>query len=315
MSDTAAAQLRRILHVIPEVADGKFHSLASVAGRAGVDVATLRGDLHSLVTRYHEPGGFVEGVRVYLESDKVQVVSNHFRRPMRLTVPELRALELGLAMLTAERPPDEHRTLDRARMRLRKTIAKLPNDPLTDGDRAATAGIVGDPAHLATLRQALRGRVKLRLKYQSSGAEKPTTRDVCPYALVASNGMFYVVAYCGKNSGIRVFRMDRVHGAELTRERFELPEEFSLDDVLKNDRVFLNEKAGVMKVRYSKRIARWISERTGVKAASDGTVTVEHPLADVAWGVRFVLQYGPDAEVLEPEEVRVEIRKRLGELL
>ena len=48
MSDTAAAQLRRILHVIPQVADGKKHSLASVAMRAGVDVATLlRGSLQS----------------------------------------------------------------------------------------------------------------------------------------------------------------------------------------------------------------------------------------------------------------------------
>jgi predicted DNA-binding transcriptional regulator YafY len=38
---------------------------------------------------------------------------------------------------------------------------------------------------------------------------------------------------------------------------------------------------------------------------------VEHPLADTDWAVRHVLQYGPDAEVLEPAAVREEIVRRL----
>jgi len=42
---------------------------------------------------------------------------------------------------------------------------------------------------------------------------------------------------------------------------------------------------------------------------------MEHPLADVQWGVRHVLQYGPDAEVLEPAEVRDELTRRLATLV
>ena len=61
------------------------------------EIETLRRDLWSIVTRFQEPGGFVEGVQLYLEADRVSVVSDHFRRPMRLTAPELCALELGLA--------------------------------------------------------------------------------------------------------------------------------------------------------------------------------------------------------------------------
>ena len=33
-------------------------------------------------------------------------------------------------------------------------------------------------------------------------------------------------------------------------------------------------------------------------------MTLEHPLADPHWALRHVLQYGPDAEVLEPAAVR-----------
>jgi predicted DNA-binding transcriptional regulator YafY len=43
----------------------------------------------------------------------------------------------------------------------------------------------------------------------------------------------------------------------------------------------------------------------------DGSYVVEHPVADVQWAVRHVLQYGPEAEVLEPAELREEIVRRL----
>ena len=45
MKETAADQLRRILLVIPRVADGEPHSIADIAARAGVPFATLLRDL------------------------------------------------------------------------------------------------------------------------------------------------------------------------------------------------------------------------------------------------------------------------------
>jgi predicted DNA-binding transcriptional regulator YafY len=39
---------------------------------------------------------------------------------------------------------------------------------------------------------------------------------------------------------------------------------------------------------------------------------VEHPLADMDWAVRHVLQYGPDVDVLEPVEVREKVCERLA---
>ena len=36
---------------------------------------------------------------------------------------------------------------------------------------------------------------------------------------------------------------------------------------------------------------------------------MEHPLADVQWGVRHVLQYEADEEVIEPDEVREELAR------
>jgi predicted DNA-binding transcriptional regulator YafY len=67
-----------------------------------------------------------------------------------------------------------------------------------------------------------------------------------------------------------------------------------------------------MKVRYSPRIAQWIAEREEGETANDGSFVVDHPLADHDWAVRHVLQYGPEAEVLEPESVRAAVKVRLS---
>jgi len=42
---------------------------------------------------------------------------------------------------------------------------------------------------------------------------------------------------------------------------------------------------------------------------------MDHPLLDVQWGVRHVLQYGPDAEVLDPAEVKDELVRRITGLV
>ena len=42
-----------------------------------------------------------------------------------------------------------------------------------------------------------------------------------------------------------------------------------------------------------------------------GWFSITHPLADIQWGVRHVLQYGPEAEVLDPPEVRAAIAASL----
>jgi proteasome accessory factor C len=313
MSETAARQLRRILRIIPEIADGHEHDVTSVAERAGVEKNSLLADLKTLADRHGAPGGFVEGMQIYISADTVEVMSDHFLRPMGLTLQELCALELGLAMLHAERPPDETAAIERTRDRLRQVIARLPAD---HGDiethYVELAPTDGLPS-LDELRKALRDHRKARITYRKSGSDEASTRVVRLYAIVPASGMWYAVAFCEASDGLRVFRMDRVEDAAILPDRFEIPSDFSVRDTLKAGKGLKAEiPVSGIKVRYSPRIARWIAEREGVECASDGSLTVEHPLADREWGVRHVLQYGPDAEVIEPAQLREEISRRLS---
>ena len=318
MSDAAAGQLRRILAMVPELADDEEHGIDELAKRLGVDRPTLLGDLRSLTERFDDPGGFVEGVALFLDGERVSLTSSHFRRPMRLTSAELRALELGLAMLEGECPPEECRAIERARGRLRLALAEVPADDLEVERRHATLASAGDGKALHELRDALRRRRKVRLAYRRAGREEVSERVVLPYALVVASGAWYSVAFCEASNGVRVFRLDRVQRAEVLPDAYTVPATFSVAEVVRDGKVLRIEASDdapeVLVVRYGARIARWIAEREGVTVDADGSVTVEHPLADAEWAVRHVLQYGADAEVLAPETVRELVGRRLEEM-
>ena len=311
---TAAAQLRRLLLIIPHLADGKEHSFDELSEHVGADRETLVSDLRSLVTRFDEPGGFVEGVMLFLSADGVSLNSRTFLRPMRLTSSELGALDLGLAMLRAERAPDERQAIDRARERLAKVLIDTPADAVAIGERHAALPDAGDPAILRSLRQALRDRRLARIEYRKANGTSTTTRVVRPYGLIVASGRWYLIAHCERSRDLRIFRIDRIAGAAILDAGYDIPATFSIDDVLDGRRVLRPGQPDTMRVRYSPRIARWIAEREGVSPAPDGSLTIEHPLADIHWGVRHVLQYGADAEVLEPAVLREELARRLASL-
>lgn len=313
MSDTAARQLRRILRIIPEIADEREHDIGEIAERAGVSREALLADLKSIAEHHAAPGGFVEGIQIFIGPETVEVTSDHFLRPMGLTFQELCALELGLAILRAERPPDETDAINRTRDRLRKVVAKMPTDPDESPTHHAELAPTDGLPYLDELRKALRDRRKAKIEYRRSGSDEVTTRVVRLYAIVPASGMWYAVAYCESCEGLRVFRMDRVEKAEMLADHYEIPADFSVSKTLKAGKGLKAELPPTgIKVRYSPKIARWIAEREGVAPHSDGSLTIEHPLADTDWGVRHVLQYGPDAEVLEPAAVREEIVRRLS---
>ncbi len=310
----AAAQLRRILLALPKLADDRPHSVAQVARAVGTDPATLVRDLQALVTRVDDvPGAFIDGVQLLLTAETVELTSTVLRRPMRLSLGELRALELGLALLAQERGPDERPVLEGARERLGKaTVAVVAEE---QQHRQTRAGRLGGPTppFLSALRSAVRDRRVIRLSYDGGRSGRP--RRVRPYGTIAARGKWFLVGFCERTDGIRVFRVDRVSGVTLLETTFSVPAEFSLEQVLQGDRVFMHPSPALLRVRYSARIARWIAEREGREPDADGSLTIEHPLADEQWAVRHVLQYGPDAEVLEPASVRAAVVAAVRELV
>lgn len=309
MSGTAGDRFRRLLEILPRIADVTDVPVTELAATLGVAPRVLLDDLRALAERYDEPGGFVAGVSVLLDGERVSVRANHFHRPMRLSMSELCALEVGLGVLAREQGADAVGTL---RAKLAQCIAKLPTDDAHAGLRDGALADGLQAAALPTLRAALReGRVvtiSYRKGYQGEGSE----RAVHPHRLTFARGTWYLVGWCARSEGPRVFRADRIVAAVVTEapitQRLTEADVPTLDDGTP-----FSAPTGVptMTVRYSPAIARWIVERDGGAVEADGSAVRTIPLADREWALRHVLQYGPDAVILEPPELRDELAGRL----
>jgi predicted DNA-binding transcriptional regulator YafY len=315
MAADAAAQLDRLLRLIPVLADERAHPLDEIARRIGTDRKTVLDDIRALSVRYGDPGGFVQGVQIFVDRGRtLSLVSNHFARPMRLTLAELAALELGLALLAVEHAPEDRPVIDRARQRIREVIRKLPPDWSPDRMRYAEMGDETSVRHLPALRKARSQKRGVRIAYRKADALKAEPREVCPYAITYARGHWYLIGHCTASDHIRVFRLDRIGTVEPLETTFERPDDFDPRPFTADGRVFHVDNPVTLRVRYSARIARWIAEREGKEPNADGSLTLDHPLADTDWAVRHVLQYGPDAEVVEPAEIRTAIRERLCQI-
>jgi len=319
-TQAASAQLLRLLATLPILAAKEHVGLDQVAAQMGVPVRTLIHDLYALSDRQDAPAGFVDSVQIYLEHHQVGVVTPHFLRPMRLGRLELLAVELGLAMLRRESAPEDGVWIDRARVRMHGAVASVGGDERdiatrSDSPRIEVEGLgmllEQHREHLTLMRQALVARRKVRLRYRGVAAAAQA-RTVRVYGTAYAAGMWYAIAYCETRKAVRRFRLDRIDSAEVLRAGYVIPKTFQLDSELDGHRVLSHDPASdIMRVRYTSRIARWVAEREGYALNEDGSVELEHPVLDVEWAVRYVLQYGGEAEVLAPSHIREMIRGRL----
>jgi predicted DNA-binding transcriptional regulator YafY len=152
----------------------------------------------------------------------------------------------------------------------------------------------------------------VELQYQKNHDDESQPRVVRPYALRFSRGAWYLSGWCERSDGMRLFRCDRIMSVTLTDREHVVPADFSADQLMVDGKVFQSgEPTPELTVRYSAGIARWIAERDGGPVEADGSAVRTMPLADREWAIRHVLQYGPDAQIVSPAELRDELRDRL----
>lgn len=307
---TATDQLRRLLAILPELSDGGEHPIAELAARLNVSPATILGDLHAMSERWGDPAGWVEKVHLYVEAEHVSMeATRHFRRPMRLSADECRAIELGLVMLSREVPPDERSTIETPLRKVRELMTNQAAE--AEETLVASAGAETNAAAIARLRASMRNRTKVRITYQKSAAEATDQRMVCPFSFAVEKGVWYLVAHCDRSEAVRIFRLDRIVDLGVTYETFGRGKDYRIEELLQDGRAFVGPAVETMRVRYSPKVARWVAEREHGAQLPDGSLEVEHPVADREWAARHVLQYGAEAVVIEPEDLRLDVLSRL----
>lgn len=171
-------------------------------------------------------------------------------------------------------------------------------------------------ARVRTLSRALLARKRVRFRYHGIYRGQATARDVAPYGLLFQQGHWYLVGHDALRDDVRIFRvgrMDAVTAAGGLTPDYQLPADFSLAgwagrapwDLGDEDRPLL------ARVRFTFPLSLW-AERNGhgelVERGANGEQVREFGLQQVAPFLRWLLSLEGEAEVLDPPELREELR-------
>lgn len=304
---TAAEQLNRIVALVADLSrraaiGEEGVSLAELAERHGISVSQLAADIRTLTSLGEDcDAEWLLSLSVWQEGDRISLSSGGpFQRPIRFTPDELMAVQVGLAAAGGK-----------ASWLSAKLATLLARPTASDDPPPVYVAGTGDDATVAALaRRAIDSRRRLEIAYAGEGATAPSARLIHPYQLVGFEGSTYVVAWCETARDWRRFRIDRVIHATLSATTFDRRPDF--EPVAHSRHLFREPGAGVdeVRVRFSAAVARWVKERhPDAIESGDGSVMVTYPVASADWLVRHVLQYGPEAEVVEPEEYREAMRR------
>jgi len=302
---TTAERLGRMLVIVPYLVQHPGTSLEAAAAIFEVPQDQLRRDLDLLFMSGLPPYGPGDLIDVDVDEDGNVWISmaDHFARPLRLTRPEALAVSLRATELLATPGIPDAPALASALAKLREALG-----PDTLGDAGGIEAVVtgSAPPHLAALRAAAADARRIRINYTAASTGEPTERDIEPEAVFASAGHWYVVAWDVAADGERVFRADRVSGVRETDRRFR-PR--GLEGA---GRPLYTQGEHDVAVRLRLRPdARWVAEyyaTVDVSTFDDGSVEVTLPARQTAWVARLLLRLGPDAEVVEPAELRTQTR-------
>ncbi len=305
MPENAQAQAPRLVELIAWLSQSdspKPASYRAAAKHLGVTEATVRADIDVLLGLSAEHKDWLASLRVALVADGFTVHSlGAFRRPIHFTGEEGLALLIGLGAV-------------RGGQAVAKKLAKgLRGTP--PAERIETAYAVGAAPSaelegvLAVARRARDERRKLLIRYCGPSGE-PSERVVHVHQVVESAGRWYLIAWCEKVREFRHFRGDRVLEARLLAPDFQ--PQVLFQPIRRAEELLRADETVAAKVAFSPRIARWLEERhPGGRKEENGRYVVTFQVADPAWFVREVLQYGAEAEVLEPDALREVVKKAI----
>ena len=159
------------------------------------------------------------------------------------------------------------------------------------------------------------------ITYQSLRATEPVTYDIYPYGLIYHRGALYLVGRSPQHEEIHHWKVSRIEAAEVTKVHFQRPEEFDLEQHLaKSFGVYHGDGDVKIVVRFAPAVARYVSESNWHESQkltrqTDGGLLAEFQLSDTEEIKRWIMSFGQNAVVLEPESLRDEIVLELKSLL
>jgi predicted DNA-binding transcriptional regulator YafY len=311
------AGFRRLFEIHRLVSEGAYPNCRSLADRFEVTQRTAERDIERLRDQFRVPIEYDRHRRGYYYTGPVDLP------PLKLQEGEAIALFLGQRLLMQCRgTPFEEFVMDA----MEKIRLLLPRSVEVSLDRALGAvSFYADPLRgeeievaerYQTLYRAIQNRATVSTDYFTPVRQAVTRRELDPYHLRFMDGAWYCIAYCHLRGEVRTFALDRMMNLCETAESFQIPVDFSVEDYLADSLTIERGEPKKVVIEFDPSEAPYIRGKTWHKSQvvqdlPDGSMRMTLTIGSMGEVKRWVMSLGRHAWVVEPEELREEIRREL----
>ena len=161
---------------------------------------------------------------------------------------------------------------------------------------------------------------EVEFDYRKPGESKTARRRLQPYHLSHRENLWYLVGQDTERAGMRTFALPRITAVRILNREFSRPPGFSPEQ-------FFSSALGVMvgtgnhtvKVRFAPEVADRVRERVWhetqqITDLPEGGIELTVKLGALAEVERWILGWGPQAEVIGPPELRQRLTKAAKQL-
>ena len=312
--------LVRMQHIDREIRSARYPNCSRVAGYFDVSRKSIQRDIDFMRFRLHAPIEYDRKKRGYIYIGDWTLDPTSF-----LDHQELEALAATSKVLAPYNGTPYYDEVSRAIDKLMQYLpATCSGDTLFEiysFENPAPSTQV-DEGVFALLERAMRNRQKVTMIYRSSSRNATTERTVQPYRLHFDQSVatWYLIAYCENRCDIRTFAVCRIHDINITTDHFVIPDSFSITDYLQKA---FQQTNGIREydiaIHFTPYQSQWIREHCWhptqeIQEHDDGSLTLTLKVSALEAVKRWVMRYGAQAEVLEPEELRDMVKLEVREM-
>ena len=165
--------------------------------------------------------------------------------------------------------------------------------------------------------QATVKRQRLSIRYYTRSRNERSERVVSPQSLIHYKENWYLIAWCHKAEDLRLFALDAIEVASQLKEAVRNVAKKQIDEMIGKDfGIYAGQARQWAKLLFSPIQARWVEaevwhpEQKSLRL-DDGSYVLEIPYSDHRELILDILRFGPEVQVLEPIELRAEVKNKL----
>jgi predicted DNA-binding transcriptional regulator YafY len=256
-----------------------------------------------------------------------QMAGDQGNPPMTFTFEEAAALSMGRQFLEPLAGTPFWSAAQRAWGKVRASLGKSVADYLDrfpkmfhcttfgHADYTDKAGILED------LTIAIEDHRAVHLTYQSQQATEPMTRDVYPLGWRCHRDALYLIAAEPGLDRPKTYKVARMDAVEVSAFVHQLYRDFDIEAFNSGSfGIYDGDDDITVVVKFLPAVARYVSEKRWHKSQEetkhrDGSLTVRYRLSNTVEIKSWILGFGANAIVLEPESLREEIAAELEQML